>query len=269
MGYYDEIVKTVQPDFAELFTFTIGYDVWRYTSYSNDVTFQGYTFAAASMKRGEWSEEIDLKPLSVKITLPITDLAAKFVANYPNQKVYVEIIRVFIDDPSSFLSLFKGAVTNVVLNKNTAEIDCESSSLVYSFRVPRVVHQAFCNNRLFDLVCGLDSESYSVFVQGITVSGGTITHATIDTYADGYFQMGRAKTIYGDERMITGHVGSSITLQVPFDTRVSTGGKLYLYPGCDKAFSTCKNRFNNLANFVGFPYIPSNNPAIYGVEQTQ
>jgi uncharacterized phage protein (TIGR02218 family) len=31
--------------------------------------------------------------------------------------------------------------------------------------------------------------------------------------------------------------------------------------GCDKAFSTCKKKFDNALNFRGFPHLPGNDVA--------
>jgi hypothetical protein len=30
-----------------------------------------------------------------------------------------------------------------------------------------------------------------------------------------------------------------------------------VYPGCDKSQRTCQLKFNNIANFAGFPYVPA------------
>ncbi|WP_353285542.1 phage BR0599 family protein [Wolbachia endosymbiont (group B) of Agrotis puta] len=38
--------------------------------------------------------------------------------------------------------------------------------------------------------------------------------------------------------------------------KISTGDKYSILAGCDKAFLTCKNKFNNTVNFRGEPYIP-------------
>jgi len=55
MSYADELEKTVQGDFAELYTFAIAGEIWRYTSYQKDIVFGGDTFLAANIKRSEWS----------------------------------------------------------------------------------------------------------------------------------------------------------------------------------------------------------------------
>jgi uncharacterized phage protein (TIGR02218 family) len=37
---------------------------------------------------------------------------------------------------------------------------------------------------------------------------------------------------------------------------IKAGDELLLTVGCDKAIKTCQDKFQNVANFQGFPYIP-------------
>ena len=37
-------------------------------------------------------------------------------------------------------------------------------------------------------------------------------------------------------------------------------GFITLSRGCSKTVSDCKNKFNNISNYGGFPYIPAKNP---------
>jgi uncharacterized phage protein (TIGR02218 family) len=39
---------------------------------------------------------------------------------------------------------------------------------------------------------------------------------------------------------------------------IAPGDTFLIAAGCDKQFSTCKAKFDNLANFRGFPYVPGN-----------
>jgi hypothetical protein len=74
------------------------------------------------------------------------------------------------------------------------------------------------------------------------------------------------ETASGDLRYIIDHSGTQLTLIVPLsdlteDVNDSSGDALVaLYPGCDHTRETCKDKFDNLANYGGFPWIPSKNP---------
>jgi uncharacterized phage protein (TIGR02218 family) len=52
-------------------------------------------------------------------------------------------------------------------------------------------------------------------------------------------------------------VGVSLTLAYPLESAPSTGDTFTAYWGCDHTQATCTNRFNNLPNFRGFPYVPA------------
>ena len=67
-----------------------------------------------------------------------------------------------------------------------------------------------------------------------------------------------------DFRFIVAHGGDTITLQLPFDSRVGNGGTVTAYPGCDGSPATCRDRFGNSARFGGCASIPSRNPAVWG-----
>lgn len=43
-------------------------------------------------------------------------------------------------------------------------------------------------------------------------------------------------------------------LPLPFDITIGDTGRIY--PGCDKRFVTCRDKFDNVLNFVGEPYVP-------------
>jgi hypothetical protein len=61
--------------------------------------------------------------------------------------------------------------------------------------------------------------------------------------------------------MIVDHQGEVLKMryQLP-GTSVGDVISVTVWPGCDRSFDTCVNKFGNAANYGGFPYIPLNNP---------
>lgn len=57
-------------------------------------------------------------------------------------------------------------------------------------------------------------------------------------------------------RTIKNWQNGTISLAQPLPSAPANGDTVTVAPGCDKAKSTCLNKFNNLANFRGFPYVP-------------
>ena len=49
---------------------------------------------------------------------------------------------------------------------------------------------------------------------------------------------------------------TSLTLMYPLPFAPTTGDAFTVYQGCDHTQATCQNKFGNLPNFRGFPYVP-------------
>ncbi len=47
-----------------------------------------------------------------------------------------------------------------------------------------------------------------------------------------------------------------ILSRLPLQSAPSAGDTFTVYYGCDHTPGTCQSKFNNLANFRGFPYVP-------------
>ncbi len=56
--------------------------------------------------------------------------------------------------------------------------------------------------------------------------------------------------------------GGAFTLFLPMPSIVTVGDNYSLRPGCDKKFSTCKDRYSNVKNFRGEPNVPGNDQVL-------
>lgn len=275
MSYATEIKKVEMMPFAELFEATRGSQVYRYTSWERDFTWQGNLYTAITMKRSIPSEDEQFKPSRLDITMPVVAPVNEYIANTPIEPVVLKVTRVFIHDPTAYKVIFFGEVLGVsnleAGDQGVIQANLESGTIYFRNKIPRVVFQAFCNHVLYKASeplrpnCDLNKELFKTTAI-VTISGNALNSATFGTKPDGYFTGGHVETSYGDFRYITDHVGSNLTLNVAFDARISDGATLFAFPGCDKAPPTCRDKFNNFANFQGFPYIPSNNPSVWGVK---
>ena len=50
--------------------------------------------------------------------------------------------------------------------------------------------------------------------------------------------------------------GTSLSLMYPLPSSPSVGDAFTVAFGCDHTRATCQAKFNNLANFRGFPFVP-------------
>ncbi len=99
----------------------------------------------------------------------------------------------------------------------------------------------------------------------------TVSEARVLTFSDlsGYdaawFTRGRLDVVSGNAAGLWGAIKEDrdndgvrvITLWEPLRAPLAAGDQVKLTAGCDKRFETCRDKFNNLINFQGFPDLPS------------
>jgi hypothetical protein len=147
--------------------------------------------------------------------------------------------------------------------------------------IPTPILQSTCNNVLFDGTCGLIRSVYETKVMVTSISNegniygdGSILGLTNYT-ADGngrqyssrnpsYFLRGVLE-YNGEYAGIINSDAGFVQLNMRLSNSVQVGSVVSIYPYCDKNPSTCLNTFNNLTNFVGFPYLPTVDPAKWGI----
>lgn len=108
----------------------------------------------------------------------------------------------------------------------------------------------------FDL--SIDTTETAVY--GSYISGGTATPLGGDT---GYFDGGKITITSGPNagifREVKSYVPGQITLWIEFPYSLAAGSPAETYSmhvGCDKSLTTCRDRFNNVANHRGEWYLP-------------
>lgn len=262
MTYSDEVSKKQSLGWAEIYKFQVGAEEHYYTSHEDEITVQGQKYSPRPIKRGNIESEDRLRNDRVQITLPLTNLVLSYVANSPAEPVFVVITRVILNEDKDSYAIFQGEAVNITIDGITGVIDFEAGIAVLRNQFPSQVYQPRCQWSLFDGGCLLAEASFETLAV-VTVSGATLTSSTFATKPNGYFTQGYCR-FGNDIRMITDHVTTAIKLQVPFDSRLATGMTVKAYPGDDKSYATCRDKFNNLARWTGFKGIPSTNPVLWG-----
>ena len=70
MTYSDEIAETKQKYFAELYQFTLGLRVWRYTSFRRTIEYGGNEYIAVAIGRNENSREEQFENRELSVSMP-------------------------------------------------------------------------------------------------------------------------------------------------------------------------------------------------------
>lgn len=265
---YEESVEGGKP--IELFEFIYQGITERYTSADRTVTVNLVPYAAApGLKRASEIEDTGKNVASQNMTIeayPGFPPAELFAVCPPSDVVNLLIKRVQESDLTDPKVIWAGRVLSVAWPEDKVKMTCQS--LFTRLKQPglRRLYGRTCPHLLYSQgpgQCNVVAETFRVPVTITAVSGLTVTSADFDAFADGYFVGGKLsiETSPGifEQRGIQQHVGDTVTMTHALSTFVP-GLTVDAYPGCDKAIATCHNKFNNVPNFGGTPYIPQKNP---------
>ena len=259
MSYETLETSTQDGSPVELYLFVQGTQFWRFTSAAEPVTYLGVEYTPSSLSRDRVKQSQDVMKDSLKLQFPRGDaFANQFLGFAPDLVTTVTVFRGHAGD-NEFRPYWKGRVVAASASGNAIDVACES--VFSSIRRPglRARYELTCRHALYSARCGVVLEAYQVNGTASAVSGVTITVLAALGYADGYFTGGMIKGPDEATRFITSHVGSTLTLQRPMNT-LGVGVGVRIYPGCNHLMGACKDKFGNLDNYGGFPWIPTRNP---------
>lgn len=232
-----------------------------------EITIGSNTYAPAVVERGDLEHTIENEVTSLELTIGAKSLtyrgrnAVSMVTDGLLDNVPYSLI-LYEPTQNSTRGLFQGyVVSDVSMGSYTVKLKVKD--ILYrleNFQLPRIVYQSQCNNTLFDFGCNLNSDAYKV--TGTYESGNrqTVTSSTFASKADGWFRFGVIAVTSGENvgqsRYVLSHIGSTITTDKPFWYDFSAGDTFNVWAGCDKLGTTCRDKFSNYANFVGFEFVP-------------
>jgi uncharacterized phage protein (TIGR02218 family) len=248
---------------VEIYHIWRGSTHWRYTSGDVAIVFNGNTYVPATIKRSlvEYDSSMEITKMNFQAAF-VEDPALEFMSINPIEIIWIEVMRLHRDqEPLEADVVFVGQIKDVDFKGVQANAECVGFEFFLSMPIPRFRYQLTCNWTLFDEHCLLDEESYEVeTIITLDASGTVLTSSDFGSYEDGYFIFGPLK--YGDSvRTIVGHIGDAIVINYRIKD-LESGNTVKAYPGCDGRIDTCQDKFNNLLNFLGFPFIPEENPTL-------
>ena len=236
---------------------------WYYTSGDVPVNYNGADYVPAPIERDHtaYSSVLEVSTMKVRVAF-IEEPAVEFIAMNPVEILWISIMKLFRDqDPLEADVVFLGQIKNVSFKGVTAEVVCVGFEHFLKKVVPRLRYINTCNHSLFDPGCGLTKNDYKIETS-VTIYDATACSLTSDAfggYADNYFI--RGEVIFGSEsRTIVDQNDLTVTMAYRMRELVS-GNSVSVYPGCDGRIETCQDKFSNTDHFLGFPYIPLDNPA--------
>lgn len=263
---YELSTQDAQPKYRVLFA--VGDLEYRYTNSEMIVGDSSETWIPEAITFGEFSQTNEMAKDPLRITLPRdNEFAQLFLGGVPEQVVSVTVFRWHTDDATEeYKFCWKGRVAGSSINGDAASLDCEN--VFTSMRRPglREKYQIGCRHSLYGRGCGLSKDDFAIEADATDATGRIVTFTHSDTnVADDYFAGGMLKTSDGIYRDILSNTLTTLTLvrALPSlaDAIADSGTQsVTLYPGCAHTISDCRDKFNNLDNYGGCPWIPSKNP---------
>lgn len=257
---YEDALELGTP--IELYEFTQGTSKWNYVSGANGFTRFGQTYTPFPVERDRIKQTSDIFKDALKLTFPRSnEFAVQYIGFAPEEVTTLTVLRGHYGDPDEqFIVYWKGRVIGAKASGNTIDIECES--IFTSIKRPglRARFELGCRHTLYLSGCNVNRKAYKR--DGAILSIGNGVNITVNgagSRADGYYTGGLLLAPSGASRFITGHASDVVTISRPLTELVSSL-VVSIYPGCDHLKNTCLNKFNNLDNFGGFPYIPTRNP---------
>ena len=253
--------STSNASVIELYQFTIGTESHRFTSTEHAISNSMGVFKPSNIKRSRIKQTQNMHKDGITLTVPVGFELSKVLLNpLMDDAINVSVFRGHTTDPDNqFVAYWLGRIVGCTAGDASIEISCES--VFTSIKRPglRAVFEINCRRAIYSTECGVSLSEFLAPATVTAINGSTIEFTPVNPVPSGYFIGGILKLFDGTTRFIANHVGDTLTLFQPVNGLLPTH-TIHLFPGCNRSMDHCKNRFNNLDNFGGFPYIPIVNP---------
>jgi len=245
----------------DLFRFVHGSQVWTYSRVGKDVVYNEETYTKLAIRRSSIGHQSEIAKSDITVEVPISSgVSQLFLAGYVENVVSLTIFHQQ-DGATDTRVGWKGRITLASWDDGVCKLTGES---IYGRQRRNGLRDRYtrgCQYCVYERGCNLDKNDFAISgtVSAIDSSLTTLTVPEAAAYTDGYFLAGMVETVDGAYRFITGHSGATLVLTSPVGS-VAVDDTLTLYGGCDHSRATCNDKFSNILNYGGKPWIPVDNP---------
>lgn len=268
MAYLTDEISVHDGEPVELYEFVGPLVSYLYTSWDEPVVHATKTYTPVPMKRtavmggphGDIPEMQIEMPYDAQLVLDNAYQVAPI-------GLHLTIHRLHTVTGDSII-YWDGEVMDVFVKGRVATINVPSVlGGAMSSQVPSVFYQGQCNHVLYDSRCALARATYKTSATVFSVVDEvTIQVSTVGGLPDNTFRAGEIVIpSLVDRRLILRQVGTLLTINYPFRA-IQGGDSLELYQGCLHVPEVCRDKFSNIANFGGHPFIPDHNVFETGVK---
>jgi uncharacterized phage protein (TIGR02218 family) len=259
---YEESTESGQP--IQLYRFTLGTTVWRYTSSDSDLQLGGVLWLSEPISDDGVKQTGESVSDTMNINCPDhIGPAVVFSTSPPNLDIQVEILRLHAGETVAQV-VYVGDLIQVNFPRpGNAVLLAQSLSATMRRMGLRLAYQRSCPHVLYDpLTCkaAKAANAYTgtiTFVEGFTIEVSAFSGVAAGTLRGGFIewvQPGQGTRTLTIEQ----HNGADLVM---FDDTVDLypGLAITAYRGCQRTTDACRT-FNNIENYGGFPYMPGKSP---------
>lgn len=242
-----------------------------FTDHDVDLAFDGVTFRAGTgLSASEATSRFGLAVDGAEIAGALSDdsLTERDLSGGRYDAATVETWLVDVTDVGLRVLTARGSLGEV--RREGATFGAELRGLADALaQESGRLYAARCGADLGDARCRVNLAASAFRGVGAVVAVDGVSQFTasgLTGFADGWFSAGKLVWSSGANAELAmevkihrkaGGVVRIVLWQAMADA-IAPGDAFVVTAGCDKQFSTCRNRFGNSVNFRGFPHIPGN-----------
>ena len=246
--------------------------VFRFTDLDRDITIDGVTwlstasFSASTIKT---TGDFAVDNLEVRAVIDADGITEADVELGLWDRARIDFYRFDFSDPAAGVEyLRRGEIGQVRISDGQLVIELRGLVQRLQTATGRVV-SPLCNADLGDARCGVDlSGSTATGTVTSVVSRQRFVDTALPQVAD-FFRYGRVTWLTGDnagaQAEVLAHAsGGDFTLYLPMGAPIQVGDTFTVTRGCRKTLEACRDDFDNVINFRGFPHVPGNDQLLGG-----
>lgn len=236
-----------------------------------DVNYGGHTYKGdgpiITREKISTNSTVSVDKLSVTITANQNDMIGgvpvlEVAHNGGLDDATLDLRRAFFDENGKVIDcidLFHGICEVTQGGGFILKISSKSVVQKLNIEYPNRRYYPQCPYSIYSKECGVDIKSYRKKAK-VTAVTDTNTVKIDIPFEDGYYTAGGMEWISGplagQATQIMVSQNNTIVYMSATNTAPRIGDVAYIYPGCDKTPTTCKNKFNNFSRNRATPYVP-------------
>lgn len=243
-----------------------------YTDHDQSITYDGGTYVPLnSVVPTSLISSNDMSASSQDITGFLVDgiiTISRVMADYLLDAVVTTRLVNYADLTQGSVTLQRASLGLVELRENTFKVELRDRAFLLRQTVGEL-YQYSCRVDLGSTRCGVNLASYTVTGTVTTVNSVNEFTDSSRSETDDWFTYGLLTWVTGNNAGLKMEVirykSKKFSLLELIPGVMQVGDQYSVYAGCDKRVPTCRDKFSNLVNYRGFPFVPGE--TVYGLTQ--